>query len=88
MDDEDDQESYFNARKDLPLIPYPEDEDEIEYDSDGNPIPPEKSKVGSVVYFVPHFNVPLFTPRKASLLILLILPQIPMIKIYHVMFHF
>ena len=45
VDDEDDQESYFNARKDVPLIPYPDEDDEIEYDSDGNPIPPEKSKV-------------------------------------------
>ena len=45
LDDEDDQESYFKARKDVPLIPYPDEEEEIEYDSDGNPIPPEKSKV-------------------------------------------
>ena len=36
---------YFNARKDAPLIAYPDDEDEIEYDSDGNPLPPERSKV-------------------------------------------
>ena len=45
IEDEDDQESYFNARKDAPLIAYPDDEDEIEYDSDGNPLPPERSKV-------------------------------------------
>jgi len=45
LDDEDDHESYFNARKDIPLIPYPDEEDEIEYDSDGNPIAPEKSKI-------------------------------------------
>lgn len=45
VDDEDDQESYFNARKDLPLVLYPDEEDEIEYDSDGNPLPPQKSKI-------------------------------------------
>jgi len=45
IEDEDDQESYFNARKDAPLIAYPDDEDEIEYDSDGNPLPPERSKI-------------------------------------------
>ena len=45
VDDEDDQESYFNARKDIPLVLYPDEDDEIEYDSDGNPLPPQKSKV-------------------------------------------
>lgn len=45
VENEDDQESYFKAREDLPLIAYPDDEDEIEYDSDGNPIPPERSKI-------------------------------------------
>ena len=50
MDDEDDQESYFNARKDIPLIPYPDDDEEMEYDSDGNPLPPEKSKVYGLVH--------------------------------------
>ena len=45
VDGEDDQESYFKARKDLPLLAYPDEEEEMEYDDDGNPIPPERSKV-------------------------------------------
>eukprot|EP00795_Rhopilema_esculentum_P014288 gene14288-5323_t len=45
IDDEDDQESYFNAVKDGLIVPYPDDEDLWDYDSDGNPIPPEKSKM-------------------------------------------
>jgi len=45
VDEEDDQESYFKAREDLPLLAYPDDEEEMEYDSDGNPIPPERSKI-------------------------------------------
>ena len=52
LDDEDDQESYFKARKDLPLIAYPEDEEEMEYDSDGNPIPPERSKVIIILFII------------------------------------
>ena len=51
VDNEDDQESYFKARKDLPLIAYPDDEEEMEYDDDGNPIPPERSKVCTVFCF-------------------------------------
>ena len=51
VDNEDDQESYFKARKDLPLIAYPDDEEEMEYDDDGNPIPPERSKVCTVFRF-------------------------------------
>jgi len=31
--------------KNAPVVAYPDDEEEIEYDSDGNPIAPEKSKV-------------------------------------------
>lgn len=57
FDEEDDQESYFNARKDIPLIPYPEDEDEIEYDSDGNPIAPERSKIIVPLPPVDHFEI-------------------------------
>ena len=45
IDDEDDQESYFNAVKDGTIVPYPDDEDIYDYDSDGNPIAPERSKV-------------------------------------------
>ena len=45
IDDEDDQESYFNAVKDGLIVPYPDDDELWDYDSDGNPIPPEKSKV-------------------------------------------
>ena len=54
VDNEDDQESYFKARKDLPLIAYPDEEEEMEYDSDGNPIPPERSKVFFYVCTVMH----------------------------------
>lgn len=45
IDDEDDQESYFNAVKDGLIVPYPDDDELWDYDSDGNPIPPEKSKI-------------------------------------------
>lgn len=45
IEDEDDHESYFNYVKNTPVVAYPDDEEEIEYDSDGNPIAPEKSKV-------------------------------------------
>lgn len=45
IDDEDDQESYFNAVKDGTIVPYPDDEDIYDYDSDGNPIAPERSRV-------------------------------------------
>ncbi len=45
IDDEDDQESYFRAVKDGPINPHPDEEDIWDYDSDGNPIAPEKSKV-------------------------------------------
>lgn len=31
--------------KNAPVVAYPDDEEELEYDSDGNPIAPEKSKV-------------------------------------------
>ena len=51
VDEEDDQESYFKAREDLPLLAYPDDEEEMEYDSDGNPIPPERSKVNFGAFF-------------------------------------
>lgn len=50
IEEEDDQESYFNYIKNAPVQAYPDDDDmEIEYDSDGNPIVPEKSKV-SIIY--------------------------------------
>ena len=45
IEDEDDQESYYNYIKNAPVVAYPDDEEELEYDSDGNPIAPEKSKV-------------------------------------------
>ena len=45
LEDEDDQESYYNYVKNAPIVAYPDDEEELEYDSDGNPIAPEKSKV-------------------------------------------
>lgn len=46
IEEEDDQESYFNYMKNAPVQAYPDDDEvEIDYDSDGNPIVPEKSKV-------------------------------------------
>ena len=46
IEEEDDQESYFNYMKNAPVQAYPDDDEvEIDYDSDGNPIIPEKSKV-------------------------------------------
>lgn len=46
IEEEDDQESYFNYIKNAPVQAYPDDDEvEIEYDSDGNPIVPERSKV-------------------------------------------
>ena len=45
IEDEDDQESYYNYMKNAPVVAYPDDDEELEYDSDGNPIAPEKSKV-------------------------------------------
>lgn len=46
IEEEDDQESYFNYIKNAPVQAYPDDDEvEIDYDSDGNPIVPEKSKV-------------------------------------------
>ena len=34
--------------KDVPLQAYPEDDEEIEYDSDGNPIAPPRTKVWNI----------------------------------------
>ena len=45
IEDEDDQESFFRVMKDVPLQAYPDDDEEIEYDSDGNPIAPPRTKV-------------------------------------------
>lgn len=45
IEDEDDQESFFRVMKDVPLQAYPEDDEEIEYDSDGNPIAPPRTKI-------------------------------------------
>ena len=45
IEDEDDQESFFRVMKDVPLEYYPDDDEEIDYDSDGNPIAPPRSKV-------------------------------------------
>ena len=46
IEKEDDQESYFKAMANAPIIVGDDDEDDWEYDEDGNPIPPERSKVG------------------------------------------
>ena len=45
IEDEDDQESFFRVMKEVPLEYYPDDDEEIDYDSDGNPIAPPRSKV-------------------------------------------
>lgn len=52
---EDDHESYFKAVANAPIVVGEGEEDiELEYDSDGNPVVPEKSKVstGYVAYIV------------------------------------
>lgn len=51
IEDEDDQESYYNYMKNAPVVAYPDDEEELEYDSDGNPIAPEKSKVSESIQY-------------------------------------
>lgn len=45
IEDEDDQESFFRVMKEDPLEYYPDDDEELDYDSDGNPIAPPRSKV-------------------------------------------
>ncbi|CAB3984381.1 ATP-dependent RNA helicase DDX42 [Paramuricea clavata] len=45
IEDEDDQESFFRVMKEVPLEYYPDDDEEIDYDSDGNPIAPPRSKI-------------------------------------------
>ncbi|EDO43557.1 predicted protein, partial [Nematostella vectensis] len=58
IEDEDDQESYFNYIKNAPVVSYTDDEDlEIEYDSDGNPIVPEKSKIIEPLPRVDHSEI-------------------------------
>ena len=52
IEDEDDQESYYNYMKNAPVVAYPDDEEELEYDSDGNPIAPEKSKVSESIQYM------------------------------------
>ena len=49
------QESYFKAMASAPIVVAGEGEEEVEldYDSDGNPIVPERSKVSSK----PHSHV-------------------------------
>ena len=37
--------------KNAPVVAYPDDDDVIEYDSDGNPIAPDKSKAIHCIYF-------------------------------------
>ncbi|CAH3195974.1 unnamed protein product, partial [Porites evermanni] len=57
IEDEDDQESYYNYMKNAPVVAYPDDEEELEYDSDGNPIAPEKSKIIVPLPAVDHFEI-------------------------------
>lgn len=57
IEDEDDHESYFNYVKNAPVVAYPDDEEEIEYDSDGNPIAPEKSKIIVPLPAVDHSEI-------------------------------
>ncbi|XP_046846143.1 ATP-dependent RNA helicase DDX42-like isoform X2 [Xenia sp. Carnegie-2017] len=45
IEDEDDQESFFRIMKEAPLEYYPDEDEEIDYDSDGNPIAPPRSKI-------------------------------------------
>lgn len=57
IEEEDDQESYYNYMKNAPVIAYPDDEEELEYDSDGNPIAPEKSKIIVPLPAVDHYEI-------------------------------
>lgn len=57
IEDEDDQESYYNYVKNAPIVAYPDDEEELEYDSDGNPIAPEKSKIIIPLPAVDHAEI-------------------------------
>uniref|UniRef100_A0A8C4PWR5 ATP-dependent RNA helicase DDX42 n=2 Tax=Eptatretus burgeri TaxID=7764 RepID=A0A8C4PWR5_EPTBU len=47
IEEEDNQEAYFRYMEENPTagVLLPEEEDDVEYDSDGNPIPPEKNKL-------------------------------------------
>ena len=49
---EDDQESYFKAMANAPIILGDDEEEDWEYDEDGNPIAPERSKVRMRVHIV------------------------------------
>lgn len=61
IEEEDDQESYFNYIKNAPVQAYPDDDEvEIEYDSDGNPIVPERSKVSMTIYIKQYFMFKVF----------------------------
>jgi len=57
IEDEDDQESYYNYMKNAPVVAYPDDDEELEYDSDGNPIAPEKSKIIIPLPAVDHSEI-------------------------------
>ncbi|KAK3713732.1 hypothetical protein QZH41_008859, partial [Actinostola sp. cb2023] len=58
IEEEDDHESYFNYVKNAPVEAYPDEDDvEIDYDSDGNPIVPEKSKIIVPLPRVDHSEV-------------------------------
>ncbi|XP_031572736.1 ATP-dependent RNA helicase DDX42-like [Actinia tenebrosa] len=58
IEEEDDQESYFNYIKNAPVQAYPDDDEvEIDYDSDGNPIVPEKSKIIEPLPRVDHSEI-------------------------------
>lgn len=57
IEEEDDQESYYNYMKNAPVVAYPDDEEELEYDSDGNPIAPEKSKIIVPLPAVDHSEI-------------------------------
>ena len=61
IDGEDDQESYFTAMANAPIVVAEGDDDiEIDYDSDGYPIVPERSKVIDPLPPLDHSAVSLF----------------------------
>jgi hypothetical protein len=52
IDQEDDQESFFRYMEENPMagVVFDDDDTAIEYDAEGNPIIPEKNKVGQKLY--------------------------------------
>lgn len=57
IEEEDDQESYFKAMLNAPIVVEGEEEIEIEYDSDGNPMIPDSAKVIDPLPAIDHSEI-------------------------------